>query len=393
MFAVRAAGYAALMASVPILDEVESNAIAPSVATILFAAMAMLGVAMFVTDSSRQFRSLLLAHGIVSLLYLMIGTVTPLVAIVVFLLTALTVGLHEPYPLNVVVNLSFGVVVSGVALIHPTVSLFDAGYVLLVAVSLAIPVSLVTRFREEIIPLQRQVRSLVSNLERLTRANSLTQEYARDIEDESRYAERQRLARDIHDLVGYTFTNAIMMTEAAKVMVRREPERIEELMERIRTTMEEGLADVKQSLRDLRNQDRPEQAIDVAMRKLIGVFSLSTGVDVRVEQGNSSWFALGAYADCVYHFVQEGLINSFRHGGASHVTVFLWEDESDHQVRIDDDGDGSAGPISEGIGLAGMRERAESVGGTLRVNTLPSGFSVTMYLPRGAREWRTSSAS
>ena len=63
------------------------------------------------------------------------------------------------------------------------------------------------------------------NVSTLTRANFLSQNYAKDVEAESRTMERQRLTRDIHDMIGYTLTNSIMMFEAVKVMVKNEPER------------------------------------------------------------------------------------------------------------------------------------------------------------------------
>ena len=56
----------------------------------------------------------------------------------------------------------------------------------------------------KVIPLQRYVNRLEENVASLTRANILSQDYAKDIELESRARERDRLTRDIHDAIGYT---------------------------------------------------------------------------------------------------------------------------------------------------------------------------------------------
>lgn len=384
MYAIRLAGYVALFALVPRPVDPWVREVSPVVTRMLLLALALLGTGMFVTEGVRQFRAFLVSHVVVTLFVLMITPVTTVGMAVHFFLVAGAVGVHEPYPLNLIMSEVLALLVSGVHLVRWPGLHADVVYLTLVFITGSVPLCLMTLYREQIIPLQRQVRDLMANVERLTRANSLTQDYARDIEDESRQAERQRLTRDIHDLVGYTFTNAIMMTEAAKVMVRREPERIAEFMESIRSTMEDGLHEVKQSLRDLRAQDRPAESVDIAMRKLVRVFSLSTGVDVRVEYGNTSWHVLDPYGDCVYHFVQEGLINAFRHGNARSVIVFLWKHDNAYEVRLVDDGSGAVHDISEGIGLSGMRERAEAFGGSITINRIPAGFSVSMYLLDGA---------
>lgn len=361
---------------------VSTPPVLPSVVRVLLWTLPVIGTLMFLTPHARTFRVLLLAHVSVTALVLMIGPLSQLTAVVHFAVIALAAAVHEAFPRSLVFTSLASIIIPALFAIRFPRMPSEALTLLLVCFTIGLPTGLLSHFREQIIPLQRQVRTLMDNVERLTRANSLTQDYAREIEDESRSAERKRLTRDIHDLVGYTFTNAIMMTEAAKVMVRREPERIADFMESLRVTMEDGLSEVKRSLRTLRQQDAPQQPIGTAVRKLLRVFGLSTGVETHVEYGNTDWRAFEPCADCVYHFVQEALINAFRHGHAHRVTVLLWRTEDRHQIRIDDNGDGAPGTIVAGIGMSGMRERAEAHGGTVQVNRVPVGFSISMYLPK-----------
>lgn len=346
-----------------------------------FATLLVLGIAMFVTEHRRGFRYYAFVHGLLSLFVVGIVPMPSGPAGLVLTVNVLAVCTYEQFPGNLVAALSIAALIVVIRLSQIDVPRHEAAFFLLFGVAGSVPLALVTRFRESVISLQKRVNTLEENVTGLTRANSLTQDLARDIEDETRDTERLRLTRDIHDMVGYTFTNAIMMTEAAKVMARREPDRIQEFMESIRSTIETGLLEVKNALRDLRNQAHPRQPIDVAVRKLIRVFSLSTGVRVDVEYRNTTWTAVEPYADTVYHFVQEGLINAFRHGRASRVTILLWDHGEELSIRVIDDGIGVAHPIVEGIGLAGMRERAGSVGGRLEPYTFGPGFTISMYLP------------
>lgn len=380
-FGLRVGGYLALLLIFPLNTDPFEYGVSRAVVAGFTSALFLLGVFAFFSRGERTFRTLLISHTAVSALTLMIAPLTPVVAIIHFAVLALAAGTHEKMPQSFVFSVGVALLTASIFLIRHEGEAGTAIGIMLVMVMLALPMSLMTHFREQIIPLQQQIRDLMSNVEHLTRANSLTQDYARDIEEESRNEERMKLARDIHDLVGYTFTNAIMMTEAAKVMTRQEPERIEAFMERIRVTMEDGLTEVKRALRDLRNQDAAPQPLDTAMRKLVRVFSISTGVHVQVEYGNTAWPRMESYADCVYHFVQEGLINAFRHGDASRVTIFLWDRDACHEVHIDDNGTGAPESITEGIGIAGMRERVEAHAGRLQINRSSTGFSITMALP------------
>lgn len=245
---------------------------------------------------------------------------------------------------------------------------------------------LMTRYRETTISLQKYTNRLEENVTSLTRANSLSQDYARVIEEQSREAERLKLARDIHDIVGYTLTNNIMMMEAVKVMSRSEPERIPHYVESLRHHTEEGLASIKTMLASFRSAQRPRETIGSGIVKLVHVFTLSTGLQVQYEFGNTSWELFEPYAETVYHFVQEGLINAFRHGRASRVTLIFWDYGTELRITVSDDGVGSPDSIAEGIGIQGMRERARDEGGRVVIDRTMPGFRISICLPSTAHE-------
>ena len=82
----------------------------------------------------------------------------------------------------------------------------------------------------------------------------------------------------------------------------------------------------------------------------------------------------------LYHLIQEALVNSFRHGEATEVRVGFWYDDARIDLRVEDNGCG-APRIVEGIGLRGMRERIEALGGAIRVESSPLGFAVMASVP------------
>ncbi len=83
----------------------------------------------------------------------------------------------------------------------------------------------------------------------------------------------------------------------------------------------------------------------------------------------------------IYRLLQESMTNAFRHGGATHVSVRFSVREREIEVMVRDNGRG-AEEVEEGIGLAGMRERVERLGGRLSARSITGGFEVLAYLPR-----------
>lgn len=83
-----------------------------------------------------------------------------------------------------------------------------------------------------------------------------------------------------------------------------------------------------------------------------------------------------------YRIVQEALTNARKHAGHAHVTVRVGYHDDSLRVSVDDDGAGPTGDLDSGDGLAGMRERATALGGTLQVGPRAGGgFSVSAVLP------------
>lgn len=314
----------------------------------------------------------------------------PFTAITVMVIPLLSIAMHNPYPVSVIATATYGVATAvflGVA-IHSTghtgrqLAINLASY-LVVCASAAVFSGGLVHYREQLIHDRQEIRRLDQLVDRLSRANVEYQEYAKAVEEESAELERKRITRDIHDIVGYTLTNNITMMEAIIDMMRVNPLGVGALVRAARENAEEGLARIRESLHMLRDREISFPTGIAAVRKLIRVFQRGTGVHVEFHDPTAiGWRFVGDVDFALYHVIQESLMNAFRHGRASQVLIALAEDRDRYRLSIRDNGVGTSAGVVEGIGLKGMRERLEKVGGTLHAASHADGFGVIVTVPK-----------
>jgi signal transduction histidine kinase len=385
-FGVSALIYAALAVNGPRGSPLFAQAVTAPVYRGAVLALGCLSALMLITASEQVLHVAAGMHLAGSLLLLLLFR-QPEPSLALLLVAGLVpLGLYEPFPLSLCLCGAYGALFVAAGAMFGGLPAFSALALALVGGTVGCAASLMGRYWERLVALQAHATRLEDNVAVLARANSLSQDYARDIEEESRAAERLSLTRDIHDTIGYTLTNTIMAMEAVKMMVRSEPGRVGEYLETTRRNTEEGLAHIKRILREFRSRQKSEDSCLFALKKLVKVFTLSTGLDVRFELGNVEAAVLDRFGECVYHFVQEGLINAFRHGRARRATLLCWDYGDRLRLTMDDDGSGCAGVLEPGIGISGMMERARAFGGRVAVERGAAGFRISMYLVKGGAD-------
>ncbi len=238
------------------------------------------------------------------------------------------------------------------------------------------------QLREE----RKMIKRLDEALNTMGKANLGFQSYSSSLELETLKRERKRVSREIHDTVGYSLTNIRIMLEAAGMMINSDKPGAEEL---IKKSMDEAgfcLEETRRAMRLLRSKEigRPEGLR--AFFKLVSAFAEATGISVKVEFGNSP-DSFGPRIDrAVFRFIQEGLTNSFRHGRASEIRIYFWIENRILRLSLQDNGSGAV-ELKEGIGLTGMQERLNDLGGSIKYQNITDGFelSVTIPLPDSIR--------
>lgn len=192
-----------------------------------------------------------------------------------------------------------------------------------------------------------------------------------EIERLAKIAERERIARDMHDVLGHTMSVIILKSELASKLVDRDPERARTEIRDVERISREALAEIRETIRGYRSDgleaelSRAKETLEVA-----GVaFEYRTSV-TGLRPAEETVLAL---------VVREAVTNVVRHARASVCRLELEREGAACRLEIADDGRGAG--EAEGNGLRGMRERVEAIGGTLmRQNGVGTRLVVTLPL-------------
>jgi len=199
--------------------------------------------------------------------------------------------------------------------------------------------------------------------------------------------ERARLARELHDAVSQKLFSIRAKARAAEVLVRRDPDRAVAEIESVTALAGQAHAELRAVIDGLAPPDLAAGGLAGSLRSYAVLAGRTYGVEVRFQA--TALPALGAQREtAIYRVAQEALHNALRHSGASAVYVSLTTRRHRVILEVADHGRGftpgdpPASPSSGGLGLASMRERAASAGGTLTVRSAPGeGTLVRLELP------------
>lgn len=230
-------------------------------------------------------------------------------------------------------------------------------------------------------------RAMHEEKEHTRRLHRELQEYAARVRELSIAAERNRLAREIHDTLGHSLTALIMELEMCQRLVARRPSEAEEMLEQIKTRARNSLADVRRAVEALHPRAMKNRSLAEAIAELITDFRRHASIEVELE-GQDQIPALPPVTSlAVFRAIQEALTNAVRHGQATRVAVRFYVDGAKFCITVEDNGKG-ASAVKPGQGLEGMRERLQDVNGLVSWLTAPGkGFTLNIELPffnRGA---------
>jgi signal transduction histidine kinase len=197
--------------------------------------------------------------------------------------------------------------------------------------------------------------------------------------------ERDRIARELHDVVAHSMSVMVVQAGAAKAVLRRDPEETERALSAIEESGRIGLAEMRRLL-SVEGEVAPSLAPQPGLERLDELLGRmrATGLEVElVVEGDPRPLPAGVDLSA-YRIVQEALTNALKHGGDGvHARVLLRYLEEGIDVEVTDDGRGPSPDMDgSGRGLIGMRERVAFLGGELRTGARPGGgFLVHARLP------------
>jgi two-component system sensor histidine kinase DesK len=202
------------------------------------------------------------------------------------------------------------------------------------------------------------------------RANARLRIAREEIEHLAKLAERERIARDLHDLLGHTLSLVILKSELASKLSDRDPERARDEIRDVERIAREALAEVRAAVTGYRSGGLPAEIQHA--RNALSSANVSFDCEPPKIQLPASHEAVLCLA------LREAVTNIVRHAGARHCRASFAVADNICTLTISDDGRGGSTPF--GSGLSGMRERVEVLGGSLNRDG-KRGTKLTVTLP------------
>src|SRR4051795_11651775 len=255
--------------------------------------------------------------------------------------------------------------------------------------------ALITRL-EEIDPAQPNTQFVIprTTVEEVERLAITFRRLLRRIEEERRRSgrlvlraqeeERRRLARDLHDEVNQALTAILLRLQALSAAA---PPELDDEIGELKALVNQAMEELLRLARQLRPAALDDLGLVAAIEGQLARFSEQTGIQAELHSEGAPE-AIGEDQQTVlYRVVQEALSNTAQHSGATFVDFELRVFPSHGvELRVRDNGrgfDAANANDGQGIGLAGMAERARLVGGELTVTSAPgTGTRVRLYIPQ-----------
>ncbi|MDN6767851.1 MAG: sensor histidine kinase [Lacticaseibacillus paracasei] len=191
-----------------------------------------------------------------------------------------------------------------------------------------------------------------------------------------RRGERERIARDLHDTLGQSFSMITLKTELAKKLLVKAPDRVAQELDDIAQTSRDDLQLVRSIVNDLHQQSLSEMMLMQGKNLAeANVVLLTSGESEAAEWPTKVQIRLSAV-------ISEAITNVIRHAHAHQVEMIFEQNPNDYLVEIQDDGHSKSYKRTGSNGISGMQQRMKEVNGTFTINHNRQGTQVSLTLPK-----------
>lgn len=212
-------------------------------------------------------------------------------------------------------------------------------------------------------------------------ANEKLESYAKESIQVAKMKERNRLAREIHDILGHSLTSIATGLEACIQLSDINIEGVQGQLLKIQEIAKKGLNDVRRSVKELKIDTIEKYALIPAIEKLIGEMNMFSKTYVKLTIEGDILKLSDDEEQTVYRIVQESLTNAMRHGKAQNIVIKIIFGYHEVSIIVQDDGQGCE-KINKGFGLTHIGERVEMLGGTVEfVSVVGKGFTTKLNIP------------
>ena len=224
-----------------------------------------------------------------------------------------------------------------------------------------------------------------SQHEQLIEANQKLREYALASEKLAQTQERNRIARELHDTLAHTLSSSSVQLEAIKALFDRNPAEAKKMLSRTLENTKNGLTETRRALIDLRSSELEAYGLTQAIKNMVSSAADRAGFKVEFHLEKELDMLPEDITHCLYRCAQEAIENILRHANAKKVIVNLMAEGDEVVFSIHDNGKGFDPQKldKEHLGIRGMRERVEILGGTLVIESAKkSGTEIKVTLKR-----------
>ncbi|MGW5233452.1 sensor histidine kinase [Streptomyces nodosus] len=212
-------------------------------------------------------------------------------------------------------------------------------------------------------------------------------ERRRRVAEDTRAAERTRIARELHDVVTHHVTAMVVQAEAARYLTAA-PDRLDQALNAVTDTGRQAIGDLRHLL-DLLNPGHGGETRTPPVGKLLTLVEQTrrAGQPVEFTEEGTPAESTGSADLVTYRVVQEALTNALKYAHGSRTSVRVHHGEREITVEVGTEGSGSAAgsPGGSGRGLAGLRERIDVLGGDFSTGRRSGGgFVVRARIPTGS---------
>ena len=191
--------------------------------------------------------------------------------------------------------------------------------------------------------------------------------------------ERNRLARELHDTLAHSLSGIAVQLEAVKTLWDDDTIKARQMLDRALVDARGGLGEARRAIQTLRASPLEDLGLTAALHQLGDVYADRHDLDITVDIADKVKDLDPELENTVYRIADEALTNVARHADAAHATVELRRKSGKIRLLVADDGRGfdPARDAEDGhIGIKGMHERAEMVGGSLDIDSGEDGTIV-----------------
>jgi signal transduction histidine kinase len=194
--------------------------------------------------------------------------------------------------------------------------------------------------------------------------------------------ERKSISRDLHDAVGQSMSAVQFELHDLALALRPYEPRLRERVDVVRERVESSLAVIRNMALLLRPAMLDDLGLAAALGWLAREIARPTGLHIQVQADDLPPHLPDEHKTCVFRIAQEALHNVQKHANANAVEITVRATDSWLVVTVQDDGRGFLHARAHGLGLTGMHERAESLGGSVKITSGPGkGTLIEVALP------------